>query len=85
MERGACAHYQRATRHAPLDRPGRGHLPDGVAWATQPVVIVAGSSLPAVVNVGAGDYFELIARQTPGSAKNVAADELTWFEIEVVE
>ena len=31
MERGACAHGKRATRHAPLDRHRRGHLPDGVA------------------------------------------------------
>ena len=27
----------------------------------------------------------LIARQTSGSTKNVAADELTWFAIEVVD
>jgi hypothetical protein len=39
----------------------------------------------AVVEVTAGDYFELIARQTSGSTKNVAADELTWFSIEVVK
>jgi len=39
----------------------------------------------AVVDVTPGDYFELIARQTSGSTKNVAADELTWFAIEVVE
>jgi hypothetical protein len=39
----------------------------------------------AVVNVTPGDYFELIARQTSGSTKNVAADELTWFAIEVLE
>ena len=32
-----------------------------------------------VVNVTTGDYFELIARQTSGSTKNVAADELTCF------
>ena len=38
-----------------------------------------------VVNVTLGDYFELIARQTSGSTKNVAADELSWFAIEVVE
>ena len=38
-----------------------------------------------VVNVTTGDYFELIARQTSGSTKNVAADELTCFGIEVVE
>ena len=31
MERAACAHGERATRHAPLDRHRRGHLPDGVA------------------------------------------------------
>jgi hypothetical protein len=37
------------------------------------------------VGVSAGDYFELIARQTSVSTKNVAADELTWFAIEVVE
>ena len=30
-ERCACAHGECATRHAPLDRHGRGHLPDGVA------------------------------------------------------
>ena len=39
----------------------------------------------AVVHVTPGDYFQLIARQTSGSTKNVAADELTWFAIEVVE
>ena len=38
-----------------------------------------------VVNIAPGDCFELIARQTSGSTKNVAADELTWFAIEVVE
>jgi hypothetical protein len=38
-----------------------------------------------VVNVTPGDYFELIARQTSTSTKNVADDELTWFAIEVVE
>ena len=35
----------------------------------------------AVIDVTPGDYFELIARQTSGSTKNVAADELTWFAI----
>ena len=39
----------------------------------------------AVVDVTAGDYFELIARQTSGATKNVAANELTWFAVEVVE
>jgi hypothetical protein len=39
----------------------------------------------AVVDVTPGDYFEPIARQTSASTKNVAADELTWFAIEVVE
>jgi hypothetical protein len=39
----------------------------------------------AVVDVTPGDYFQLIARQTSGSTENVAADELTWFAIEVVE
>jgi hypothetical protein len=38
-----------------------------------------------VVDVTPGDYFELIARQTSGATKNVAADELTWLAIEVVE
>jgi hypothetical protein len=37
-----------------------------------------------VVDVTPGNYFEL-ARQTSGSTKYVAADELTWFAIEVVE
>ena len=32
-----------------------------------------------VVDVTPGDFFELIAFQTSGSTKNVAADELTWF------
>jgi hypothetical protein len=32
-----------------------------------------------------GDYFKLIARQTSGSTKNLADDELTWFALEVVE
>jgi hypothetical protein len=36
-----------------------------------------------VVNVMPGDYFELIARQTSGATKDVTADELTWFAIEV--
>jgi hypothetical protein len=39
----------------------------------------------AVVDVAPGDYFELIGHQTSGSTKRVAADELTWFAIEVVE
>ena len=39
----------------------------------------------AVVDVTPGDYSELIARQTSGSTKNVAADELTWLVIELVE
>jgi hypothetical protein len=39
----------------------------------------------AVVDVTPGDYFELIVRQTSGSTRNVAANELTWFAIEVVE
>jgi hypothetical protein len=30
MGRSACAHGQCATLNAPLDRHGRGHLPDGV-------------------------------------------------------
>jgi hypothetical protein len=38
-----------------------------------------------VVDVTPGDYFELITRQTSGATKNVAADEFTWFAIEVVE
>jgi hypothetical protein len=38
-----------------------------------------------VVNPIPGDYFELIVRQTSGSTRNVAANELTWFAIEVVE
>ena len=32
-----------------------------------------------------GDYFEVSDRQTSSSTKNVAADELSWFAIEVVE
>jgi hypothetical protein len=39
----------------------------------------------AVVDVALGDYFEFIAHQTSGSTKNLAADELTWFALEVVE
>ena len=39
----------------------------------------------AVVEVRPGDHFELIARQTSGATRHVAADELTWFAIEVVE
>jgi hypothetical protein len=39
----------------------------------------------AVVDVTPGDCFEFIARQTSASTKNAAADELTWFAIEVVE
>jgi hypothetical protein len=39
----------------------------------------------AVVEVTLGDYVELIARQTSGATKDVAADELTWFAIEVAE
>jgi hypothetical protein len=38
----------------------------------------------AVVDVTPGGDFEFIARQTSASTKNVAADELTWFAIEVV-
>jgi hypothetical protein len=39
----------------------------------------------AVVEVRPADYFELIAGQTSGSVKNVAADELTWFALAGVE
>jgi hypothetical protein len=39
----------------------------------------------AVVDVTPGDYFELLVRQTSGATKNVAANELTWLAIEVVE
>ena len=39
----------------------------------------------AVIDVSPGDYFELLARQSSASTKNVAADDLTWFAIEVVE
>jgi hypothetical protein len=39
----------------------------------------------AVVDVTPSDYFELVARQTSGATKSAAADELTWFAIEVVE
>jgi hypothetical protein len=39
----------------------------------------------AVVDVTPGDYFELIARQTSASTKNIAADDLTWFALKVVE
>ena len=39
----------------------------------------------AVVDVTLGDCFELIARQTSASTKNLAADELAWFAVEVVE
>jgi hypothetical protein len=39
----------------------------------------------AVVNVTPSDHFELIARQTSSATKNAAADELTWFAIEVVK
>jgi hypothetical protein len=38
-----------------------------------------------VIDVMPGDYIGLIARQTSGATKHVAADELTWFAIEVVE
>jgi hypothetical protein len=38
----------------------------------------------AFVEVLPGDYFEFIVRQTSGSTKKVAADELTWFALEVV-
>jgi hypothetical protein len=43
------------------------------------------ASAGGVVEVTPSDHFELIARQTSGSTKNVAADELTWFAVEVVE
>jgi hypothetical protein len=39
----------------------------------------------AVVDLRPGDYLELIARQTSGAPKTVAADELTWFALEVVD
>jgi hypothetical protein len=39
----------------------------------------------AAVDVTPGDYFEFITHQTSSSTTNVAADELTWFAIEVVE
>jgi hypothetical protein len=48
------------------------------ARATRAISCVQGIG-SAVVDVTPGDYFELIARQTSDLAKNVAADELTWF------
>jgi hypothetical protein len=39
----------------------------------------------AVIDVTPGDYFQLIAPPTSGATKNVAANELTWFALEVVE
>jgi hypothetical protein len=42
------------------------------------------ASAPAC-KVTTGDYLELIARQTSGSTKNVDADGLTYFGIEVVD
>jgi hypothetical protein len=42
--------------------------------------------LPRLVfDVTPGDSCELIARQTSASTKNLAADEITWFAIEVLE
>jgi hypothetical protein len=38
-----------------------------------------------VVNVGPGDYYELIARQTSGSTKNVCCRRAHLVRIEVVE
>jgi hypothetical protein len=38
-----------------------------------------------VVNVGPGDYYELIARQTSGSIKNVCCRRAHLVRIEVVE
>jgi hypothetical protein len=32
----------------------------------------------AVIDITPGDRFELIARQTSASTKNIAAHELTW-------
>jgi hypothetical protein len=40
------------------------------------VVIVAASSLPGVVTVTPGDYFELIARQTSDPTKTAQAPQL---------
>ena len=37
-----------------------------------------------VVNIAPGDCFELIARQTSGSTKNVVDDEFTWFALEPI-
>jgi hypothetical protein len=39
----------------------------------------------AVIDVTPGDYFQLIAPPTSGATKNVAANEFTWFALEVVE
>jgi len=39
----------------------------------------------AVVDVPPHDNFELIPSQTSGATKNAAADELTWFAVEVGE
>jgi hypothetical protein len=41
--------------------------------------------LPGVVNVGPGDYYELIARQTSGFTKNVCRRRAHLVRIEVVE
>lgn len=40
-----------------------------------PYVLSIGS---AVVEATPGDHFDLIARQTSGSAKDATAEELTW-------
>jgi hypothetical protein len=37
----------------------------------------------AVVDVTSGDHFELSARHTSASTKNVPDNELSWFAIEV--
>jgi hypothetical protein len=37
------------------------------------------------VDVTPGVYFDLLARQTSSSTSNVAANELTWYAIKVVE
>ena len=39
----------------------------------------------SMINVAPGNYFELVARQTFAPTKNVPADKLTGFAIEVVE
>lgn len=74
------------SRYANIKKNG-GHLPGagthrGGAGNTQQDWMSMGG---AVVEVVAGDYFEIVAQQDSGGALNVEAHAMTWFAMEIIQ